>query len=45
MIGFIWNCRGLGKDVKSDFLRDIIRKDRIDFIGLQETNKKNFDDS
>jgi hypothetical protein len=26
--------------VKSDFLRDIIRKERIDFIGLQETNKK-----
>jgi hypothetical protein len=45
MIGLIWNCQGLGKDVKSDFLRDIIRKERIDFIGLQETNKKNFDDS
>jgi hypothetical protein len=45
MIGLIWNCQGLGKDVKSDFLRDIITKERIDFIGLQETNKKNFDDS
>jgi exonuclease III len=31
--------------VKSEFLRDIIRRERIDFIGLQETNKKNFDDS
>jgi exonuclease III len=40
MIGLIWNCQGLGKDVKSEFLKDIIRKERIDFIGLQETNKK-----
>jgi hypothetical protein len=26
-------------------LKDIIRKERIDFIGLQETNKKSFQDS
>jgi exonuclease III len=41
----IWNCQGLGKEVKSEFLRDIIRKEKIDFIGLQETNKKGFEDS
>jgi exonuclease III len=45
MIGLIWNCHGLGKDVKIEFLKDIIRKERIDFIGLQETNKKSFEDS
>jgi hypothetical protein len=45
MIGIIWNCQGLGKEVKSEFLRDIIRREKINFIGLQETNKKNFDDS
>jgi hypothetical protein len=40
MIGLIWNCQGLGKDVKSEFLKDVIRKEKIDFIGIQETNKK-----
>jgi exonuclease III len=45
MIGVIWNCQGLGKEVKSEFLWDIIRKEKIDFIGLQETNKKDFEDS
>jgi hypothetical protein len=45
MIGLIWNCQGLGKDVKSEFLKEIMRKERFDFIGLQETNKKNFEES
>lgn len=45
MIGLIWNCHGLGKDVKLEFLRDLIRKEKNDFIGLQETNRKTFDDS
>jgi hypothetical protein len=40
MIGLIWNCQGLGKDVKIEFLKDIIRKAKNDFIGFQETNKK-----
>jgi hypothetical protein len=40
MIGLIWNCQGLGKEVKIEFLKELIRKERIDFIGLQETNKK-----
>ena len=38
MIGFIWNCQGLGKDVKIEFLKDILRKENFDFIGLQEKN-------
>jgi exonuclease III len=45
MIGLIWNCQGLGKEVKFEFLKELIRKERIDFIGLQETNKKSFEDS
>jgi exonuclease III len=45
MIGLIWNCQGLGKEVKIEFLKELIRKERIDFIGLQETNKKSFEDS
>jgi hypothetical protein len=44
MIGLIWNCQGLGKGVKNEFLKELIRKERIDFIGLQETNKKSFED-
>jgi hypothetical protein len=39
MIGLIWNCQGLGKGIKIEFLKELIRKERIDFIGLQETNK------
>jgi hypothetical protein len=35
----------LGKDIKIEFLKELIRKERIDFIGIQETNKKSFDDS
>ena len=45
MIGLIWNCQGLGKGVKIEFIKELIRKERIDFIGLQETNKKSFEDS
>jgi exonuclease III len=45
MIGLIWNCQGLGKDIKIEFLKELIRKEKIDFIGIQETNKKSFDDS
>jgi hypothetical protein len=45
MIGLIWNCQGSEKEVKFEFLKELIRKERIDFIGLQETNKKSFEDS
>jgi hypothetical protein len=37
MIGLIWNCQGLGQSTKFDFLREIIREEKVDFIGLQET--------
>jgi exonuclease III len=45
MIGLIWNCQGLGQSTKFDFLREIIREERVDFIGLQETKKNHFNDS
>ena len=45
MIGVIWNCQGLGKSVKSEFLRDVIMKEKVNFIGLQETNNKDFEES
>jgi hypothetical protein len=28
MIGLIWNCQGLGRDVKIEFLKDILRKEK-----------------
>jgi hypothetical protein len=39
MIGLIWNCQGLGRSSKFDFLRELIRDEKVDFIGLQETKK------
>jgi exonuclease III len=45
MRGLIWNCQGLGRDIKFDFLREIIREEKIDFVGLQETKKEHFNDS
>jgi hypothetical protein len=45
MRGLIWNCQGLGRSSKFDFLREIIREEKVDFIGLQETKKNLFNDS
>jgi exonuclease III len=45
MIGLIWNCQGLGRSSKFDFLRELIRDEKVDFIGLQETKKNHFKDS
>jgi exonuclease III len=45
MRGLIWNCQGLGRSTKFDFLREIIREEKIDFVGLQETKKDHFNDS
>jgi hypothetical protein len=39
MIGLIWNCQGLRRSSKFDFLRELIRDEKVDFIGLQETKK------
>jgi hypothetical protein len=43
MIGVIWNCQGLVKSGKFEFLRELITRHKVDFIGLQETKRKEFD--
>jgi hypothetical protein len=45
MIGLIWKCQGLGNNSKVQFLKELIRDEKIDFIGLQETQKSQFSDS
>jgi hypothetical protein len=45
MIGLIWNCQGLGRISKFEFLKELIRDEKVDFIGLQETKKNHFRDS
>jgi hypothetical protein len=45
MIGATLNCRGVGKKGMSVFLSDLLREQEIDFVGLQETIKKDFSPS
>jgi hypothetical protein len=45
MIYLIWNCQGLGNNSKVQFLKELIRDEKVDFIGLQETQKSQFSDS
>lgn len=40
MKGIIWNCLGLRDFEKVEFLKELICEENLDFIGLQETNKK-----
>ena len=42
MRGLIWNCRGVGKKGMATCLSDMISDHSLDFLGLQETMKKNF---
>lgn len=42
MKGLTWNCRGLGGYEKRRFLTETILELKIDFIGIQETMKKDF---
>jgi exonuclease III len=42
MIGASMNCRGVGKKGMSVFLADLLRDQQLDFIGLQETIKKDY---
>jgi hypothetical protein len=42
MIGANLNCRGVGKKGMSRFLQDFIKGQQLDFIGLQETIKKDY---
>ena len=45
MIGASLNCRGVGKKGMSSFLVDLIKDQCLDFIGLQETIKKDYSQS
>jgi hypothetical protein len=45
MVCLIWNCQALGKVSKSEFLKELIKDEKVDFIGLQETNRKTFSDT
>jgi hypothetical protein len=42
MIGASLNCRGVGKKGMGIFLADLIKDQQLDFIGLQETIKKDY---
>ena len=42
MIGMFWNVRGIGKDIKRNFIRDTILEKQLDFVGHQETIKSDF---
>jgi endonuclease/exonuclease/phosphatase family metal-dependent hydrolase len=41
MIGLIWNCRGVSKKGMCTGIRDLLSDCKADFVGLQETMKKN----
>uniref|UniRef100_A0A453GN59 Endonuclease/exonuclease/phosphatase domain-containing protein n=1 Tax=Aegilops tauschii subsp. strangulata TaxID=200361 RepID=A0A453GN59_AEGTS len=42
MRGLIWNYRGVGKKGMATCLSDLISDYSLDFLGLQETMKKDF---
>jgi hypothetical protein len=41
MIGLIWNCRGVSKKGMATKVKDLYFDYNADFIGLQETMRKN----
>jgi hypothetical protein len=45
MIGAILNCRGVGKKGMSTYLVDFLKQQAVDFIGLQETIKKDYSEA
>jgi exonuclease III len=38
----LWNIRGMGKEARVRQLKELISKEKIDIVGIQETIKKNF---
>ena len=42
MKGIFWNARGIGKDPKKRFVREMIMEHNLDFVGILETIKQNF---
>jgi exonuclease III len=45
MIGAFWNVRGLNKEGRLQWLADFLKDNNLDFVGLQETKKENFEES
>jgi hypothetical protein len=44
MIGVLWNIRGLNKLDRTKCVADLIKHQKLDFIGIQETKKDKFED-
>jgi exonuclease III len=42
MKGVFWNIRGLNQPERNLSLGHIIRENRLDFVGIQETKKGSF---
>jgi hypothetical protein len=42
MKGALWNIRGLNKADRISYLRDFIKNNKLDFVGIQETKKVDF---
>ena len=40
--GLIWNSRGIGEKKKRDFIKEQIGQNNLDFVGIQETMKTDF---
>ena len=45
MKGIFWNCRGLGDLAKHNYLSQLAREHRLDFIALMETGRRSFSES
>jgi exonuclease III len=45
MIGLIWNCQGLGKGIKIEFLKELIRRKELILLVYNKLIKKSFEDS
>ena len=42
IFAFIWNIRGFGQDGRRQQLRDYMREEDVDIVGLQETIRQDF---
>jgi exonuclease III len=39
-----WNIRGMGKKGRVQCISEVIQRENLDFIGIQETKKQDFSD-
>lgn len=44
MVGLFWNCRGVCKKGLNTCLKELIGDYKVDFVCIQETMRKKFDD-